>query len=139
MSYLLDTCVVSELVKPNPNPKVISWVNSRHEEDIFLSSITIGEIQKGISRLPESSKKDELQEWLERQLIERFHRRVLGIDLKVARKWGEIQALSEKSGVKMPVIDSLIASIGVVYNLTVVTRNTRDMEASGVGLFNPWE
>ena len=139
MSYLLDTCVVSELVKSNPNPKVISWVNSRHEEDIFLSSITIGEIQKGISRLPESSKKDELQEWLERQLIERFPRRVLGIDLKVARKWGEIQALSEKSGVKMPVIDSLIASIGVVHNLTVVTRNTRDMEASGVGLFNPWE
>ena len=139
MTYLLDTCVISELVRPNPNPRVTSWVSLQHEEDLFVSSIAIGEIQKGISKLPDSPKKDELQEWLTLELIGRFHRRILGIDLKVARKWGEIQALSERSGAKMPAIDSLIASIGLVHNLTVATRNIRDMEASGVNLFNPWE
>jgi len=127
------------MVKPEPSSKLVSWLSSRHEENLFLSSITIGEIQKGISKLPESLKKNELQDWLDFELIERFDKRILVIDIKVAQKWGEILALSEKSGAKMPVIDSLIASIGIVHDMTVVTRDVSDMKPSGVKLFDPWE
>jgi predicted nucleic acid-binding protein len=139
LNYLLDTCVISELIKPKPNSKVIKWLRSCQEESLFLSSLTIGEIQKGISRLPNSRKKIKLQNWLGSELIQRFDERVLGIDFRVAQKWGEIQASSENDRIKMPVIDSLIASIGIVFDMTVVTRNTADMKNSGVRLFNPWE
>ena len=73
------------------------------------------------------------------ELIRRFDKRILGIDIKVSQKWGEIQALSEMAGTKMTVIDSLIAAIGIVYNMTVVTRDMSGLEKSSVGLFNPWE
>ncbi|MFC1824071.1 type II toxin-antitoxin system VapC family toxin [Thermodesulfobacteriota bacterium] len=138
MNFLLDTCVLSELVKPRPNKKVIAWITSCREQNLFLSVITVGEIQKGVSLLPKSNKKNELHSWLESELIKRFDRRILGIDVHVARKWGEIQALSEKNGTPMPVIDSLIAAIGLIYDLTVTTRNTEDMKSTGVRLFNPW-
>jgi len=101
--------------------------------------LTIGEIQKGISRLPESRKRNDLQEWLDTELILRFDKRILGIDYKIAQTWGKIQASAEIAGNKMPVIDSLIAAIGIVYNMTVVTRDTSGLEKSSVGLFNPWE
>ncbi len=139
MNYLLDTCVISELIKPKPSSKVIKWLRSCQEESLFLSSLTIGEIQKGISKLPDSRKRKKLQIWLDSELTQRFDKRIIGIDFKVAQKWGEIQASSEIAGVKMPVIDSLIASIGLLYDMTVVTRNTADMKNSGVRLFNPWE
>ena len=139
MNYLLDTCVISELIKPKPSSTVIKWLRSCQEESLFLSSLTIGEIQKGISKLPDSRKRKKLQGWLDSELTQRFDRRIIGIDFKVAQKWGEIQASSEIAGTKIPVIDSLIASIGIVYDMTVVTRNTGDMKNSGVRLFNPWE
>jgi predicted nucleic acid-binding protein len=139
LNYLLDTCVISELIKPKPSSKVIKWLRFCQEESLFLSSLTIGEIQKGISKLPDSRKRKKLQSWLDSELTQRFDKRILGIDFKVAQKWGEIQASSEIAGVKMPVIDSLIASIGIVFDMTVVTRNTADMKNSGVRLFNPWK
>jgi len=139
LSWLLDTCVISELIKPRPRPSVVSWLSSQEEEHLFLSSITLGEIQKGVSKLPESLKRSGLQEWLDLELTARFKGRILGIDSSVAKKWGEIQALSERSGIKMPVVDSLIAAIAMVHDLTVVTRNIHDLEPSGVRLFNPWE
>jgi len=101
--------------------------------------LTIGEIQKGISKLPDSRKRKNLQEWMDAELILRFDRRILEIDFKIAQKWGEIQAAAEITGTKMPVIDSLIAAIGIVHNLTIVTRDTSGMEKSGARLFNPWK
>ena len=139
MNYLLDTCVISELIKPKPSSKVLKWLRSCQDENLFLSSLTIGEIQKGISKLPDSRKRNKLQEWMDTELIRRFDKKILEIDLKVAQKWGEIQASSEIAGTKMPVIDSLIASIGIVHNMTVVTRDTSGMKNSGVRLFNPWK
>jgi len=140
LNFLLDTCVISELTKIKPDSKVISWLSTQPEDHLFLSSITIGEIQKGISKLNANSlKKVELQLWLDTELIRRFDKRILDVDVRAARKWGEIQVLAEKSGMKMPAVDSLIAAIGLACDMTVVTRNTRDMEASGVRLYNPWE
>ncbi|MCD6224137.1 MAG: type II toxin-antitoxin system VapC family toxin [Deltaproteobacteria bacterium] len=139
MNFLLDTCVISELTKTQQNKNVIDWVSSCTEDSLFLSSLTIGEIQEGISRLPVSQKKSTLQNWLDKKLFVRFDRRILSIDSMVAQKFGEILSTSEKNGYRLPAIDSLIAATAIVNNLTLVTRNTRNMVHSGVSLYNPWE
>lgn len=110
MNFLLDTCVISELIKTQQNKKVVDWVNLCSEETLFLSSLTIGEIQKGISKLPVSKKKNKLQNWLDQSLFERFDRKILSIDYIVAQKWGKILSTSEKKGFRLPAIDSLIAA-----------------------------
>ncbi len=139
MKFLLDTCIISELSKPNPDARVAQWITSQHETDFCLSVLTIGEIQKGITKLTDSKKKLSLQEWLDQELKARFENRILAISGRVAQKWGEIQGDSERQGKKMPVIDSFIAVTGLVHNITVVTRNIDDMIQSGVALFNPWD
>lgn len=140
MNYFLDTCVISELVKTKPNIRVAEWIRSQDEESLFLSVITIGEIQKGISKLPDGrKKKQQLQNWLNNELQERFKGRILEITIGTARVWGQVLGVCEKKGVTLPAIDSLIASQGIFHKMTVVTRNISDMEPSGVQLFNPWE
>jgi toxin FitB len=138
MKYLLDTCVISELTKKEPNQKIIQWIQEKHESDLCLSILTLGEIQKGITKLPESKKKNDLQEWLGNDLLQRFEGRIFTVTIAVAKKWGKVEGETEKKGEKMPAIDSLIAATGIVNDLTVITRNTEDMERSGVKLFNPW-
>ena len=138
MKYLLDTCVVSELAKKKPEKSIISWIRSKDETDFYISVLTLGELQKGIIKLDDSEKKRSLIDWLESDLTKRFEKRILFISGVIARKWGEIQGIAERQGNKMPVIDSLIAATGLAHNLQVITRNTSDMEASGVTLFNPW-
>ena len=139
MKYLLDTCVISELVKAKPNKKVVSWVTSNDEASFYLSSLTFGELYKGASKLPDSKRKKKLFLWIEQDLKERFANRILDIDLLVARTWGELQGASESSGNPMPAIDGLIAATGLAHDLTVVTRNITDMQQSGASLLNPWE
>ena len=138
MKYLLDTCVVSELVKKTPNKNVLSWLASQDEDDLYLSVLTFGEIQKGIEKSPNKIRKQKLQSWLEEDLKQRFKDKIISIDLNVAIKWGEIQGIAEKTGKIMPSIDSLIAISALTYGLTVVTRNTTDMINSTVELLNPW-
>jgi len=139
LNYLLDTCVISELVKPKPDPRVTQWVRSQDEENLFLSVITIGEIQKGISKLPNGrKKKQQLQNWLSNELRERFTDRILEITVGVALVWGQVLGVCEKRGASLPAIDSLIASQGIFHKMTIVTRNISDMDPSGVSLFNPW-
>lgn len=140
MNYLLDTCVISELVKTKPDLRVVQWIRSQDEENLFLSVITIGEIQKGISKLPDGrKKKQQLQNWLNTELQERFKDRILEITIGTARIWGQVLGACEKKGVILPAIDSLIASQGIFHKMTIVTRNVSDMKPSGVQLFNPWE
>jgi len=139
LNYLLDTCVISELVKPKPDPRVTQWVRSQDEENLFLSVITIGEIQKGISKLPnDRKKKQQLQNWLRTELRERFTDRILEITVGVAHVWGQVLGDCEKRGTSIPAIDSLIASQGIFHKMTIVTRNIPDMEPSCASLFNPW-
>lgn len=138
MNYLLDTCVISEMVKPKPNKKVISWVSTQNENNLFLSVITLGEVQRGIAKLTDSKKKKALKIWLQTDLRERFSGRIVPIDDQVALSWGVLQASAEQHGVTIPSIDGLIAATGITHNMTVVTRNTQDMGASGAVLFDPW-
>ncbi len=139
MNYLLDTCVLSELIKKNPSPKVIKWVSKTEETHLFISVLTVGEIHKGIEKLPESKKKEKLHEWVSYDLKERFKNRIIDFDLQTATVWGKIQAQSELSGQGMPAIDGQIVATGISYDLTVVTRNIKDMEISDAILLNPWE
>ena len=139
MRYLLDTCVISELAKPEPNEKVVSWATQNDEENFYLSSLTFGELHKGISKLPPSKRKENLLQWVEHDLKDRFKTRIIDITLKVAKQWGEAQGISESQGRPMPAIDGLIAATGLTHDLTVVTRNITDMQLSGVSLLNPWE
>jgi predicted nucleic acid-binding protein len=138
MKFLLDTCVISEMVRQNPAKKVIDWIRNEDENNFFISVLTFGELHKGIEKLDESKRKESLHNWVENDLKERFANRILHIDLHVAMLWGKVQGLAEKGGRVMPAIDSLIAATGIAHHLTVVTRNTADMEASGVSLLNPW-
>jgi len=139
MKYLLDTCVISELAKLNPNNKVADWVLKENEGDLYISTLTFGELHKGIERLPTSRKKDKLHDWVINDLKDRFWNRIVDINLDIATIWGKIQGVAEQKGKTMPVIDSLIAATGIAFNLIVVTRNVSDMEQSGVGLLNLWE
>ena len=138
MNYLLDTCLISELIKDPPDSNVLSWISEIPESSLFLSVLTIGEIHKGIEKLPKSKKKDRLHKWVNSDLRERFKNRIIDLDLQVATKWGELQGQAELAGKPMSLIDGLIASTGVANDLIVVTRNTKVMEQSGVALLNPW-
>jgi predicted nucleic acid-binding protein len=138
MRYLLDTCVISELIKKDPNQQVVKWVSETPENNLFISVLTIGEIHKGIEKLPESKKIEKLHKWVNDDLKERFRNKILSLDLQTATTWGKIQAQSELAGKALPAIDGIIAATGISNDLIVVTRNTSDMEASGVTLFNPW-
>ncbi len=138
MTYLLDTCVLSELIKKDPNPKVINWVASINENNIYISVLTIGEIHKGVEKIPDGKRRSKLHKWVTYELQGRFQNRILNFDLQVATLWGQLQAHSELKGTPMPAIDGQIAATGVFHNLTVVTRNTSDMAVSDVSLCNPW-
>ncbi|MBE2222392.1 MAG: type II toxin-antitoxin system VapC family toxin, partial [Anaerolineae bacterium] len=123
MRYLLDTCVISELASKQPNQAVIDWIDSIDDDHIYLSVITIGEIKKGIEKLPDSARKEQLAEWLEEDLLSRFQGRIVGVDVSVMLTWGTLTAKLEQQGAPMPAIDSLIAAIALHSNLTLVTRN----------------
>jgi tRNA(fMet)-specific endonuclease VapC len=139
MTFLLDTCVISELVAKQPNLQVVQWVDSINEDKLFLSAITIGEIKRGIEKLPDSNRKSALAEWLEGDLLIRFTDRILPIDTPVMLVWGQLTADLEKQGRRMPAIDSLIAATCLQTRLDLVTRNERDFAHSGVAVVNPWE
>ena len=138
MSFLLDTCVLSELVKPRPSTAVCDWVAAQNEDRLFLSVITVGELQKGISKLPPGRRRTELQKWFEGDLLIRFQGRILGIDTAVAGAWGVMLGEAEGRGRPLPVIDALIAATAKVHGCAVVTRNEADIEPTGIELVNPW-
>ena len=138
MKYLLDTCFISELIKKKPNRGVVNWLEDNDEHSLFLSALTLGEIKKGISKLPNSKKKEELGRWL-LQLQKRFDDRILSIDSDVSLKWGQIQGELEQNGNSMPSIDALIACTALVHNLIIITRNAKDIKKSKVETIDPWE
>ena len=138
MRFLLDTCVISDLVAKQPDPGLVDWIDGIAEERLYLSAITIGEIKRGIDKLPDSRRKSELGKWLQDELLIRFKDRILPIDTDVMLVWGELAANLEKQGRKMPAIDALIAATALHGNLDLVTRNERDFIHTGIRIANPW-
>jgi predicted nucleic acid-binding protein len=139
MKYLLDTCVISELVAKRPNQKVIDWIDQLDPDSVYLSVITIGEIRKGIEKLPDSPRKATLQAWLTDELLVRFNGRILPIDIAVILVWGQLIGRLELKGKKMAAIDSLIAASALHNKCELVTRNEDDFKHAGVKIVNPWK
>ncbi len=137
MSYLLDTCVISELSRPRPDPGVVSWMSEADVVSLHLSAITIGEVRYGTLRLPVGRRRTALSGWSEK-LRQSFSGRVLPIDESVALRWAEIAARAEHSGRPGSLADGLIAATALDCGLTLVTRNVADFEPFGVSLLNPW-
>ncbi|MFI3138305.1 MAG: type II toxin-antitoxin system VapC family toxin [Methylococcaceae bacterium] len=137
MKYLLDTCVISEFTKPQPHTPVLTWFQATQSEDLFLSVVTIGEIKKGIYKLPASNKKQALLLWLT-ALLGDYQHRILAVDLGVMENWSAMIAHAEKNGQPVASMDSLIAATAYTHHLTLVTRNERDFSACNVTMLNPW-
>ena len=138
MRTLLNTCILSELRRPNCHDGVRSAVTELASEELFVSVISIGEIVKGIALLEESRRKQELSSWV-RNLELNYTDRLLPVDLEVVRIWGEITAVAQKQGITIPVCDGLIASTARRHGLYLMTRKTADFEPTGVMLINPWD
>jgi hypothetical protein len=138
LNYLLDTSAVSEVVKPKPDPAVIEWLTQADEEALFLSVLTIGELEKGVAKLADGKRRTRLRAWVRRDLVTRFAGRLLPVDLQIADRWGALVGTSESKGLPLLVIDSLIAATCLVHGLTAVTRNRADFERCGVECFSPW-
>jgi toxin FitB len=136
--FLLDTNVISELVKAKPEPKVTTWVETTDESLLYLSVLTLGEIRKGIASLSHSARRVALEAWLNHDLALRFSGRILPIDPDVADQWGRIAGSAAARKSPLPVIDGLFAATAQRHNLILVTRNIRDIAATGVPAFDPW-
>ena len=139
MSYLLDTCVISEIIRRRPDAGVVKWLENCDESDIYLSVLTIGEIRKGIARLKDGDRKVSIQRWLDNEMGNRFEGRILPVDAAVATTWGRMQGEAESRGEPIPTVDGLLAATAMVHNLALVTRNEKDVAASGARIINPWE
>ena len=139
MNYIIDTNVVSELVAPHPNPNVILWVEDVPPEQVFLSVLTIGELVKGIEKLPDSQRKKDLVGWLYSDLLLRFQDHLLPLDAPTMINWGHLVARMEASGKPMSAIDSLLAATAAERGFTLVTRNVVDFKGAGINLLNPWQ
>ena len=132
--YLLDTNIVSELRRPNPHPSVVGWIRGVSVEHLYLSAVTIGEIQAGIelTREQDVSKAEELEVWLN-QVLATYS--VLAVDAAAFREWAKL--MHRRSDTLMQ--DAMIAAVALVHRLVVATRNVRDFETFGVGIINPFE
>lgn len=136
MSYLIDTNVLSELRRKLPDPNVVSWMQARHPQSLFLSVLTLGEIRKGVERVDDAARRQSLLDWLEVDLPNYFVGRLLPVDAATADRWGRLMA---QAAGPLPAIDALLAATALRHDLTLVTRNVRDFAELGVDLINPWE
>lgn len=138
MNYLLDTCAISEIIRPNPNKSFIQWLDSQNENNMFLSLLTLGELYKGTFKLKNQDRQKSLLTWIEHNLKLRFHGRIISLDESIIFQWGKVNGESEQNGIKLPIMDSLISAIAITNNLIVVTRNEKDFEKCLAKTINPW-
>ena len=138
MSILLDTCVISELIKPAPDPVVVAGTGDTPESSCLLSTITLGEVMTGIWRLPAGKRRSRLEAWFE-GLLARYEARILPVDAAVARKWGRLSGELAGRGAPTSMADGLIAATALVHGLKLATRNTADFRPFEVEILNPWK
>lgn len=135
MSYLVDTNVVAELARREPDPRVVTWFHEVPDAALHLSVLTLGELRKGVESLAEVRRRERLRVWLENDLAEWFGERLLPISAAVADRWGRLLAQTARP---MPAIDSLIAATAIHHGLRMVTRNEKDFGFPGLEVINPW-
>jgi len=137
MNFVLDTCALSEPMKPRPDSGFISWLRAQNPDHLFICTLSLGELRNGIDRLPSSPKKHDLLLWLI-TLTDRYSGRFLDFDTESAFTWGTLTASLASMGKPMPTIDAMIAACTLRHGHTLVTHNERDYQNAGVPLVNPW-
>lgn len=138
MTYLLDTNVLSEVRRPQPDARVLAWLDQVDEELVFLSVVTLAELARGISLLAEGKRKSALADWLDAELRPRFGARLLSLDETTALLWGRLSAEAQQSGRHLSVMDGWIAATAMQHGLALVTRNIKDFKDMGIQLLDPW-
>lgn len=139
MKYILDTNVISEAINKQPNLQVMNWLRVIDAQELYLSVVTVGEIKKGVEKLPESYRKQTIKNWFENDLLVKFDVRILTLDLSIILVWGKLIGELEQKGRKLPALDSLIAATAKYYDYTLVTRNEKDFAGIDITIFNPFE
>jgi predicted nucleic acid-binding protein len=134
-AFLVDANVLSEATRPEPDPGVLTWL-ARHEREIAVDPVILGEIQFGILLLPAGKRRKRLERWFQ-DGVERIH--CLGWDAATGLRWARLLAELRTSGQSMPIKGSLIAATALVHGLVVVTRNRRDFEKAGVEIVDPFD
>jgi predicted nucleic acid-binding protein len=137
--FLLDTNCISDLVRPEPEPRVLEWMEATDEAMLYLSVLTVGEIRKGLAGLTQDKRRTHLETWLEVELQARFGGRIMPIDAAIVDRWGLIAAEAKRKGKALSVIDGLLAATALHHNLTVVSRNVSDFMNTQVQVLNPWQ
>jgi predicted nucleic acid-binding protein len=137
--FLLDTNCISELVRLQPDQRVLDWMNAADENLLYLSVLTFGEIRKGVAGFPQGKRRTQLETWLELDLQARFSGRILAVDTAVANRWGLLAAGAKRKGRPLSAIDGLLAATALHHDLTIVSRNVNDFAVTRVPIVNPWE
>jgi predicted nucleic acid-binding protein len=139
MPYLLDTCTISELTSAKPSENVVRWFASQEERRLFLSVVTLGELEKGIFGLPKGKKRTKLEVWFFDNVVPQFQNRVYGIGQRTMTTWAKTSIELKAKGIVRPSFDSLLEATALEHDLILVTRNVKNFQGSSVTILNPWE
>ena len=137
--FLADTNIPSELTRPNPDARVVAFLEGVAKESMYLSVLTLGEIRKGVASLPDGNRRRLLEDWIKSSLRPWFANRILPVTEEIVDRWGILAAEAKNRGAVLPVVDGLIAATALEHDLTLLTRNVRDFSGTGVTIINPWE
>jgi len=137
--FLLDTCVISESTRQRAAAKVIRWLDARAPESLFLSVVSVAELEQGIARVDNAAHARKLEAWLSDSVLPQFESRLLDVDLPVARRWGRLLGSGKRRGEPAPVVDALLAATALEHELTLVTRNVADFDRFNLHVFDPWQ
>lgn len=136
--FLLDTNIISELIRPRPDPAVVAWIAERVVSELFIASITIGELTRGAQKIGNTERGLKLQNWIAHEIMHQFNHRILAFDTKAARVWGSMMGDSDRRGATLPAADAQIAAIAHVNQLSIATRYTKDFERMLESVVNPF-
>ncbi|HCN70712.1 MAG TPA: VapC toxin family PIN domain ribonuclease [Pusillimonas sp.] len=135
---VLDTNVISELWKAEPNSNVLAWIDAQAIETLYLSAITVAELRFGLAAMPDGKRRTIYQERMEQEVLPVFEGRVLAFDLETSRTYADLMALARTQGKAIGKADGYIAATAAAHNLIVATRDTSPFEAGGLEVINPW-
>lgn len=136
---LLDTNVISETQRQEPNARVLDWIDAQALETLYLSAITVAELRAGIALMPAGKRRDGLHENLEKRLLPMFANRVLSFDMACTKAYAELLAKSRDAGLAVETADAFIAAVALANGFAVATRDTTPFEAAGLNVINPWD
>lgn len=139
MSYLLDTNVLSEFRRPQPDAKVLGWLARIDEDRTFVSVITLAEIRRGVNLMAPGRRREALFDWLANELPDRFSGRILGVSMAVAAHWADLMAEGQRRGLSIATLDAFLGATALAHDLVIVTRNVRHFAPLGLPHFNPWD